>query len=487
MITTIAHQPWTARHKAPGVTPDAFFRVTTSATCADGFAAVQEANAAYASLLRRALDEGKTLRAVGAGWSLSDVALSRHFMVGTELTPCVQAKLSTSFCAPGVDARSFAFVQAGAKVEAVHKELSKHGRCLATSGASGGQTFAGAISTGTHGAAFRFGAMPEMVHALHLLTPSRSLVLQRAGGPINGAFAAMLGAELIEDGALFNAALVSMGAMGILAAFIVKTRPEKKLRVYTTETTWSAVRSSVANVDLAVLTPQTPTPWHVEVVLDPHSGVAFLRHMEWVDVQTPDTPLPHDGHRVSADAMNLIADLDGLGGAVAPHLVLGALRTQLPPTSPMVGKVGQVFGPTTLRGPGISTEVGCRPEDAGAIVDRAIDLARQHRILGGLALRFVAATGATLGWTRFSPVTATLETPMLHNAAATAFLHELSEDLQAYPHTFHWGQWLPMHRPAQVLSAYGASLQQWRHARESLLSAAERVVLDTPFTRTLGL
>ena len=119
------------------------------------------------------------------------------------------------------------FVQCGIGVAQLSALLRHDGLSLKTSGANNGQTLAGAISTGTHGAALDVGAMQDAVCGLHLIPDARrSLWLERASHPVvTPAFATALGAELRRDDALFEAALVSFGSFGIIHGLLIEAEP----------------------------------------------------------------------------------------------------------------------------------------------------------------------------------------------------------------------------------------------------------------------
>src|SRR5690606_18289933 len=131
---------------------------------------VQEAQAADAALLP-----------MGSGWSLSDAlrAPARAWRVVTShLNQVPFAGLRPEHHAAGsaLDRRRLVFAQGGITVYDLHRALMPHGLSLPTTGASCGQTLAGALSTGTHGSAIRYGSMTEMVRGIHLVVgPDRSV------------------------------------------------------------------------------------------------------------------------------------------------------------------------------------------------------------------------------------------------------------------------------------------------------------------------
>ena len=96
-------------------------------------------------------------------------------------------------------------------------------KALRTSGASNGQTIAGALGTGVHGSAIgcRGHGKPSCRYPT-CLTANRNMWIERASAPVmNDGFAARLGAELVRDDTLFEAALVSLGSLGIVHSVLI--------------------------------------------------------------------------------------------------------------------------------------------------------------------------------------------------------------------------------------------------------------------------
>lgn len=472
---------WTNRHANVSIHPQRKYRVYTTRKASAGFAAVVEGMQAYQSILTQAERNGAAVRAFGGAWSLSEVPVTTDYMIGTGYTTNIQVGLGASQSVAD-DRHNLLFAQCGAGVGQIHRELWARGLALPTSGASDGQTIAGAISTGTHGAAHCFGSIQEAVVAIHLLTPTQNLWIERPSDPITTpAFRDVLGAELLADDETFDSLLVSFGSMGLIHAVVMRCVPAYKLRMFVEKRRWSDVRDHIPSFDVEGLGLQTADPWHVEVIVDPYSGDAYLRYMDKV-AATEVTSLPSPnagGISPSADLLNLIGALDGLGGAIVPQAVALALGAQFPET-PVVGKPGELFGPTSIKGKGLSTEFGMSPADVPAFIDAAMGVSQDIMPLGAYAMRFVSSTSAKLGWTRFEPYTCTIETPMVGNASAQRALYGLWDATLALgiDHTFHWGQCLPLHRPSQVLAAYqGDPLDTWKRVRRTLLPQARHLAM----------
>jgi len=129
-----------------------------------GLAGLQQA-------IRDAAAADRSLRAVGGGWSLSSAAYCPDIMVNTRPLNARDVGIQPRNLVN--DARAAAerlvFAQCGNSVQELNMALEARGLALSTSGASDGQTLAGAISTGTHGSANQVGSMQDSVVGIHLL------------------------------------------------------------------------------------------------------------------------------------------------------------------------------------------------------------------------------------------------------------------------------------------------------------------------------
>ena len=174
------------------------------------------------------------LRSYGGKWSLSDVAICSDSIHDSKpLT--YWASIPQRFVSgdpvyddPKPLHERLLFFQSGAQISQINRALEERGLCLSTTGASNGQTIAGAVSTGTHGSALKIGAMQDYVRALHIVTDgNKHVILQPSDGSgaatsqgfkaaFNQDLADLFEAELVSDDDQFYAALVSFGAFGVI-------------------------------------------------------------------------------------------------------------------------------------------------------------------------------------------------------------------------------------------------------------------------------
>jgi FAD/FMN-containing dehydrogenase len=293
-----------------------------------GFEMFRHAGECLDQLIRDARAAGKRVLAIGSGWALSTINVTDGWLVNTKLlNGCydIGDRYFDDSC-PAPDRPRVVLAQAGMQIaelnaflELVPKDVAKR-RALRAAGIGNGQTIAGAVSGNTHGSQINFGAMPDFVVGLHLVTGGRTLWIERASRPVlNEDFAAKLGAELIRDDDIFNAAVVSFGTFGIIAAMAVETRPIYHLAFPRIRD----IRHDDLKTKLLGFGSADPDDYHYEFIFDPHgrSQVAMEAGAPVVDFQEGfKTPKPRW----------IVRDQNGFAPGVNVLRVLALLRF-LPP------------------------------------------------------------------------------------------------------------------------------------------------------------
>jgi len=147
-----------------------------------------------------AAESGHRVKAVGAGHSFTDVALSDHVMVD----------LSEYGRILGIDdTAGEVTVQAGCRLHDLSRELWRHGLALENVGDIDVQTVAGATATATHGTGLAFGNLSSTIVALRLVDGRGEVVELDAR----------------HDADLFAAARVGVGALGLLSTVTLRVVP----------------------------------------------------------------------------------------------------------------------------------------------------------------------------------------------------------------------------------------------------------------------
>ena len=463
-------------------------------------------------IIGECLQDGKKLRARGSLWSLSTAAVTDgRLLDATALRLAFRIPKALTVLNDAGAAR-LRFVECGNSIAALNDYLFGEKLSLPASGSNNGQSLAGALSTGTHGGAYKFGAIPEMVVGLHLVTgPNKHVYLERQSRPImTPNFAQSLGAEFKQDDTLFNAALVSFGAFGIIHGIMIETRPLFTLNAIRFKHPYDAALKAAIDaydptmIPLPAAANAVPKdkPYHFEVFLNPNDDAApksaFVLVM-YEDTYDPGsyTPPLWDGGQSGMGASGLDvmgALLDNIPSPL-DQLVVPFLNTEVENEfSPYVKKavIRDLFRGEKVLGKTLACGVGIPADRANEAMDIAI---KTYKDAGDvlpviLSHRFVKGTKALLGFTRFER-TAVFEIDSVNTPKTRAYFEKVWADLDAagIPFTLHWGKYNSFLTAAVVRNRYGAAaVNQWIASREALLeSPAVRQIFSNAFMTKLDL
>ncbi len=449
-------------------------------------------------LIRQSIESGVPIRPLGGNWSLSPIAATPGIVLNTKPLNTVftinHGSLSAHY--PG-EARKLCFAQCGTCVWELNKFLAARKLSLSACGASNGQTIAGAMATGTHGAAINFGAIQDAAVGLHLITgPDAHIYLERASCPVmSEAFAARLGATLVRDDEAFNAAVAGVGAFGFVHGIMIETEDIYLLEAYLRRVPFDeAFIRQITTLDFTH--PKLPfpgeRPFHFQSLINPYdmkNGV-YMTTMYKRPYRTNYTPPKPNGAGIGPgdDAPCFIGKLAGTLPALVPTLVTKVLGSALKPFEAVTGTLGEIFSNTTLRGKVASAAVGFPAAESARVIEILLAVnGREGPFTGLFAFRFVKKSRALLAFTRFDP-TCVLELDGVQSPETLRFYEAMWTALDAshIPYTFHWGKINSM-TPERLERMYGANLQQFLAARTRIMDRSTLTAFNNPAFRDWGL
>ncbi len=438
-------------------------------------------------LIGQAVKDGNSVRALGGGWSFSPVAATDGIIINTKPLNYGFTLAQSAHPQYQGDPAHLFFAQCGMSISELNHNLRSAGKSLKTSGASNGQTIAGALSTGTHGSAIDVGAVPDYVVGLHVVVgPDRHVWLERASAPvIADAVPKGLGAELIRDDQLFNAARVSFGSFGIIHGVLLETAPlfylqASRTRVQLDEVLWNAM-DTLDFTGLSLPRPATQRPFHFQVIINPHdvAGGAYLTVMykdaEPADDCTP--PAPEGKITQGDDALEVMGVIADNASNVTPFVVNQLLKVFMKDFAGVCGTHGEIFGDTTTRGKAGSTALGIPLGRVREAAEVALRANQASPFAGLVAFRYPKASDATLAFTRHEPQTCVLELDGPWSNSTRTFYGHVWRGLDdaGIPYTFHWGKIHALDGPRVRRMYTDAAVDSWLAARKTLL--------DTPKLR----
>lgn len=218
---------WMNYHKTGGSKLGARFALR-SGEAQPGRKDLAENAAAVRTWLLDAKARGMKIRPVGGAWSPSDIQLAPDggWMLNTRrFNRCMRLKRDDFADPDAVDATAYLLVEAGVQIDEINDQLEKMGRSLRSTGASNGQTIAGACATGTHGSVLDAGGIQDHVRAIQIVTPGGVHWIEPSKALMSDGFIAETGSQALRDDECFAAALVAIGSLGIVTAMVIETVP----------------------------------------------------------------------------------------------------------------------------------------------------------------------------------------------------------------------------------------------------------------------
>jgi FAD-linked oxidoreductase len=236
-----------------------------------------------AAEVRRAAEDGLTIRMTGSGHSFTPTAVSD----GVLLNPARLTAIRSVDAAAGT-----VTVEAGCPLHVLNAELLARGLSLANMGDIQVQTVAGATQTGTHGTGRDLGGMAAQVAGLELVLADGRIVTCSAQNPTAAGVS------------LFDAARVGLGALGVVTAVTFNVVPAFLLEAREEPMSWSQVISQLDEL--------TADNEHFEFYWFPHSEGCLTKRNNRSD--GPARPLPRwrywlDDEFLSNSVFNLTCQL----------------------------------------------------------------------------------------------------------------------------------------------------------------------------------
>ena len=236
-----------------------------------------------AAEVRRAAEDGLTIRMTGSGHSFTPTAVSD----GVLLNPGRLTAIRSVDAAAGT-----VTVEAGCPLHVLNAELLARGLSLANMGDIQVQTVAGATQTGTHGTGRDLGGMAAQVAGLELVLADGRIVTCSAQNPTAAGVS------------LFDAARVGLGALGVVTAVTFNVVPAFLLEAREEPMSWSQVISQLDEL--------TADNEHFEFYWFPHSEACLTKRNNRSD--GPARPLPRwrywlDDEFLSNSVFNLTCQL----------------------------------------------------------------------------------------------------------------------------------------------------------------------------------
>jgi hypothetical protein len=465
-------------------------------------------------LIQSSINNNERFRAYGSGWSLSDIAHQQDRMLYTgRMNLKMTLGLSDLHPASTYRPEDLFFFECGTTIKEISEFVFKSGKSLKTSGASNGQTIAGAISTGIHGSAFDVGAVHDAVAGISLIIGpgTNDLVyLERHTRPaLHDTFSARIKSRVIRNDGLFNAALVGLGSFGFIHGVLIETEDIFLLKRYTRRIKPEVALKIAETMDFANSEFIIPTelgpdgkgirPYHFKVYINPYkSHEDYIAEVIYKKKYIPGypNPIPEIKKAIYKDLPTWIARFAEKHSRLIPKFIT-ALNGQIFPDldTDITGTLGEIFWDTTHKGPAFAFTFGIDNKDSKKALDLFIKVVKEEGpVPGAMALRFIKASEALLAFTRF-PMTCILEMDGIlwkgndNMISIDDFQKKLLEAFTGagIQFTIHWGKNAAWSFPGLIDYMYGNNDDSWKDYRSALLTKQMADIFSNNFLNAIRL
>jgi len=465
-------------------------------------------------LIKETNDSSQGFRAYGSAWSMNNIASHKDRMHYNGFMN-ISLPIHANDCHQDntYDPTNLFLFECGNTIKEISEILAENGKSLKTSGASNGQTIAGCISTGVHGAGLDVGSVQDYIVGLNLIIgPNANDIVYiepKSRPALSDSFVSNFNARVIRDDDLFYAALVSLGSFGFIHGVVIDAEPIFLLNRYVKKIPKTLAFKMANTMDFKNSAFKIPKetdalgkgnrPFHYKIFINQYSDesdcVVELMYKKPYREDYPD-PFPVIKESLYKDLIYLFVKLAEKFPKSIPWLVKRLRKTILPKVDEeTTGMLKEIFWDAPYQGPAFACSFGVDHKHAEKAMHLLGKLTRDEGPIPGIfALRFVKQTKATLGFTKF-PITCMIEIDgvLWKKTRKIMSLEEFSrrmiEVLQQnnIPFTIHWGKNSDWKFPGLVDHMFGQNKEKWIKQREKLLSTEMQALFSNNFLRTVGL
>jgi len=484
IINRTGEKEWTNRHETLTLPIDNLFDLANN-NSGSVLSDYNDATKGVQGILKETGDAGKELRVLGGEWSWTKIAATTGILLNTKPLN-LSFSINQNNVSPGyaLTPADLYFVQCGVSIKELTTRLASHNRSIKTSGASNGQTTAGAMSTGTHGAAIDVGSVADFVVGLHIITsPSEHIWLERKSYPVaSDSFISALQATPLRDDDLFNAAVVGFGSFGFIHGVMVESFPlflyeAHRFRVPLTNDLFQLM-STLDFAGANFLPHGAERPYHFQTLINQYDqgNGAYVNIMYKRPFDPAHTPpnVSNPGIAPGDDAPVFIGTVTQAIPSLVPKVMNKLVAKMYKPYNNVLGTHGEIFTNFTTHGKVYSAAIAVPLSSVNAVRKLLMDLnASAGPFAGIFAFRFVKATKATLGFTHFDP-SCVIELDGVFSKKTLSFYEAFWNALeqQQIPHSMHWGKMLRLDGQ-RIRKMYGDDkVNAWMAARSTILHDA---------------
>ena len=472
----------------------------------DDLAAYNEVSEDIKDIIAHAIQKNQPLRACGSLWSMSKVPYVRGIHLFSynpedQLDQRIQFFLKKEDVRLNIKHKQLLFCQCGTRVKDIHPFCEMHSQSLQTTGASNGQTIAGAIGTGVHGSAIKVGSIQDTVRGLHLITGPKkedSIFLQASSHKVvKTAFAKKIHARLISDDELFYSALVGLGACGYVHGVLIETEPIFQIANFIKDATIdqayayaNTLSSKKAGIHVAGM--NESDLYHVKFYINQYDMTTRAEVMYKIGGAKKKIVSIHEIPVFLKYNKDLLLDLGKFFSGIFDGSIPGMINKRLPKDGEKeIGYVSDIFGDTAnLRDGQFACAIAVASQHAEKmtrLMIKPFQDRRRKKIPAVFSFRFVPKSKATIAFTKYE-MNCLIGIDGIDSPATRKYLKMISQKMieSNIPHTWHWGKTNFMD-PTFVNTMFAKEKKAWIRSRRKLLAPKVFQAFSNQYLRDRGL
>jgi hypothetical protein len=464
---------------------------------------IKEGAQAVQAWLARAKAEGVTVRPVGGAWSPSNIQLVEDgWMLNTRRFNRCFRLAPGDFADTATDPAGYLLVEGGVQIDEINDKLEADAvaRSLRSTGASNGQTIAGACATGTHGSVLTAGGIQDHVRAIQIATPGGIHWIEPSTPLMSDGFIAATGATKVwRSDDHFAAAQVAVGSLGIVTAMVLATVPRFYLQAILKVIDFRAddlqVLAAGAFRAFSERHGLPEDPYFVMVITNPYKPfkrkavVRFLyKRTDLSSCVVAKTPAELGAGYDSFSMLGwVLHNLPWARGWILQKIMTLAVGKGVTEADKVVGTWGQTTETHKPLAKIFTGALFCDRNDLPRMFETGCRAFARAGGATAVTLRFMTGGCGLLSTARW-PATAGMDCDGPDSARTRGAYRQMLAALDAagIPFTRHWGKFNELDA-ARIEHDYGADLQAWKRVQDDLLPPADRAVFRTPVLDSWGL
>jgi L-gulono-1,4-lactone dehydrogenase len=453
------------------------------------------------SIINRAENENRKVRAVGSGHSFSDVALTDDFLIDTHGLNKVLT-LDAETLKADAHRSTLVEVECGIRIVDLNEALDRMGLALPNMGGHTAQTIVGALSTSTHGSGLSLESLAGFVRSI-VLAGSEGKVyrIERSDGLTDpDKFRSKNNdIELRQDDDWFNSVVVSLGCMGVVYSVTLEVREKHWLSEARIVSSWAMVKADLLNGEVL------QKNLHYEVLVNPYklNGDYTCLVTTRNEIPEPRNPSPEKANRsplsvgfsfLPRPLIKLFGKLESFKLRLLPGSAPRTIENSIKALEDQ-DYVGKSYKVLDLGAPnyvdGYSSELALALDDRShiAAVEKIIEIADRNRVnkksyhTVPFSLRFVAKHDLYLSM-MYGRDTCMIEVPMIDpTTGGMQILKDIEEALIELGARPHWGQINYLEGGIDLIRRIYPKLDKWLAVRRILNS---RGTFNNSFSQRCG-